>query len=115
MTSERSQGLFYASGGPIAAILTGMALTPLREATVASNFTFVFMALIIVVAEFGGRRAAVLTAVTSALSLDFFLTRPYLELSIHDKNDVIAFLGLAICGLIAAALGSKRRGGDPRA
>ena len=43
------------------------------------------------------------------LSLDFFLTSPYLHLAIHDKDDVIAFLGLALCGLLAAALGSPRR------
>jgi hypothetical protein len=46
--------------------------------------------------------------VTSALSLDFFLTRPYLRLSIDDKHDLIAFAGLAICGLIAAAFGTQR-------
>jgi hypothetical protein len=66
------------------------------------------MALTIVVAEFGGRGAAVGTALVSALSLDFFLTQPYLRLSIEDKHDVIAFLGLAVCGLVAAALGSQR-------
>jgi hypothetical protein len=66
------------------------------------------MALTIVVAEYGGRRAAVATALCSALSLDFFLTVPYLRLTIVDKHDIIAFVGLAVCGLIAAALGSQR-------
>ena len=31
----------------------------------------------------------------SALSLDFFLTEPYLRLEIADKHDLIAFFGLA--------------------
>jgi len=100
--------LFYLPGGPIAAILLGMALIPLRELTNSANFIFVFMILIIVVAEFGGRWAAIVTAACSALSLDFFLTRPYLSLRIVGKHDLIAFGGLTVCGLVAAALGSRR-------
>jgi hypothetical protein len=60
------------------------------------------------VAEYGGRRAAVATALTSTLSLDFFLPQPYLRLEIANKDDVIAFVGLAAAGLIAAAFGSQR-------
>jgi K+-sensing histidine kinase KdpD len=100
--------LFYLSAGPLAAILLGMCLVPLRGFTVASNFTFVFVVLTIVVAEFGGRRAALATAVTSTLSLDFFLTEPYLKLTISSKHDVIAFCGLAICGVLVATLSSRR-------
>jgi len=102
------EDLFYLSAGPLAAILLGAALVPFRGVTTASNFTFAFMALTILVGEFGGRWAAVATAVVSALSLDFFLTEPYLRLAIQDKHDLIAFVGLAACGLIAATLGPHR-------
>ena len=105
---DESESLFYLGVGPMAAILLGVALVPLRGLTTASNFTFAFLALTIAVAEFGGRRAAVGTALSSALSLDFFLTEPYLRLAIADKHDVIAFVGLTACGLIAAALGAQR-------
>ena len=104
--------LFYLGVGPLAAVLLGMALVPLRGFTTASNFTFLFLALVILVAEFGGRMAAVATAVASALSLDFFLTEPYLRLEIHDKHDVMAFLGLAGCGLLSAFLASRRSTGS---
>jgi K+-sensing histidine kinase KdpD len=106
---EEDESLIYLAGGGIAAIFLGMVLVPLRDYTTASNFAFPFMALTITVAEFGGRRAAVVTALTSALSLDFFLTQPYLRLTIAGKHDLIAFLGLAACGLVAAAFGSGRR------
>jgi two-component system sensor histidine kinase KdpD len=86
-----------------------MLLIPLRELTTASNLTFVFLALIIVVAELGGRWPAVATAISSALSLNFFLTRPYLTLTIHSRDDIIAFVGLAVCGLIAASFGTQGR------
>ena len=102
------ESLFYLSVGPVAAFLLGVALIPLRGVTSASNFTLAFMALTIAVAEFGGRSAAVATALASALSLDFFLTQPYLRLTIAGKHDVIAFVGLTACGLIAAAFGAKR-------
>ncbi len=101
--------LFYLGLGPMAAILLGVGLMPLRGLTVASNFTFAFVALTIVAGELGGRGPALATALVSVLSLDFFLTTPYLHLAIQDKDDVIAFLGLALCGLLAAALGSSRR------
>src|SRR5215510_9345286 len=97
------EGLVYMGAGPLAAILLGMALVPLRGFTTASNFTFLFLALTILVGEFGGRTAALATAVASALSLDFFLTEPYLHLSIDSKHDVIACLGLAGCGILAAS------------
>jgi K+-sensing histidine kinase KdpD len=100
--------------GAIGAVLLGMALTPLRGLTPAANFTFVFMALTIVVAEVGGRRAAVVTALSSALSLDFFLTEPYLKLTIAGKDDVVAFVGLTACGLVAAAFGATHERHEAR-
>jgi hypothetical protein len=109
MAADRTaESLFYLGAGPLAAIALGIALLPLRGQTTASNLSFAFMALTIVVSELGGRWAAVGTALASALSLDFFLTQPYLELAIDDKHDIIAFVGLAVCGLIAASLGSQR-------
>ena len=101
--------LIYLAAGPLVAIMLGFALIPLREVVIASNFTFPFIILTIVVAEFGGRPAALTTALVSALSLDFFLTRPYLRLTIQGKHDVTAFLGLAACGLVAAGLAARRR------
>lgn len=111
MPDER---LFYLPGGVFAALLLGVALTPLRESTHAGNFVFAFVILVIVVGELGGRAAAVATAICSSLSLNFFLTKPYLSLRIHDPDDVIAFGGLLLCGLVAAALGSRRAAREPR-
>jgi K+-sensing histidine kinase KdpD len=108
MRKENAENLFFLGAGPLAAILLGAALVPLRGITPAANLSFAFMALTILVAEHGGRWAAVVTALCSALSLDFFLTQPYLRLTISDKHDFVAFVGLAACGLIASALGSQR-------
>lgn len=100
--------MVYLATGPLFAILLGVALIPLRESVIASNLTFPFIILTIVIAEFGGRPAAITTALVSALSLDFFLTKPYLKLTIEGKHDIAAFLGLAACGFVAAALAARR-------
>ena len=105
---DEDDRLIYLAAGPVAAMVLGVALIPLREVTSASNLTFVFLAWTVVVGQLGGRWPAVATALTSALSLDFFLTRPYMRLEIDSKHDIIAFFGLAFCGLVAAALGARR-------
>jgi hypothetical protein len=101
--------LVYVGAGPLLAVLLGFALIPFRESTTASNLSFAFVVLTVVVSAFGGRAAGVATALVSSLSMDFFLTRPYLSLRMHESHDVVAFLGLTACGLVAASLGSAQR------
>jgi K+-sensing histidine kinase KdpD len=101
--------LVYLGAGPLLAILLGFALTPFRETVGAGNLSFAFVVLTVVISAFGGRGAGVATALASALSLDFFLTKPYLSLRITENHDVVAFTGLTVCGLVAASLGSPQR------
>jgi K+-sensing histidine kinase KdpD len=103
---ERTQ--IWAPLAALGAMAIGVALIPLREATSASNLAFVFLAFTIVMAELGGALPALVAALVSAMSLNFFLTEPYLTLAISKTDDLIAFVALAACGLIAAAFGSRR-------
>ncbi len=105
----RADRLAYLGAGPLLAVLLGFALVPLRETVGASNLSFAFVVLTVVISAFGGRAAGVATALVSALSMDFFLTRPYLQLQIASTHDIIAFAGLTITGLVAASLGSPDR------
>ena len=113
--------------GAVGAMVLGIVLIPLRTLTVAANLAFVFVAFTIIVAELGGRQAALVTAVVSAMSLNFFLTEPYLTLTISKPDDVIAFLALAAlwgkinyllvflsAGLLRLVLGLKSRRTRPR-
>jgi Domain of unknown function (DUF4118) len=102
------RGWMWIPAGVVGAVVLGMALVPLRGLTSASNLAFVFIAFVIIVAEFGGRAAALTSAVVSAMSLNFFLTDPYLTLTMSKTDDVVAFFALAACGLIAAAFGARR-------
>jgi len=102
------RGRMWIPTGILGALALGVALIPLRALTSASNLAFVFVAFVIVVAEFGGRTAALAAAAVSAMSLNFFLTEPYLTLTMSKTEDIIAFFGMAACGLIAAAFGTRR-------
>jgi hypothetical protein len=104
-TDRTTVWLVLGVGGGIA---LGSVLVPLRGIVPASNLAFAFVVLTIVVAEMGGRAAGLATALVSAMSLNFFLTRPYLSLTIEHADDVVAFLALAGCGLVAAAFGRRR-------
>jgi hypothetical protein len=108
-TPTPDDSLVYIGAGPLLAIVLGIALIPFRESTTASNLSFAFVVLTVLVAAFGGRSAGVLTALVSALSMDFFLTKPYLSLRIQENHDLIAFAALTVCGLVAASLGSPQR------
>ncbi len=94
--------------GALGSMALAIALIALRTVVSASNLAFVFIAFTIVVAELGGRGPALVTALVSAMSLNFFLTEPYLTLTISKTDDVVAFFALAACGLIAAAFGRRR-------
>jgi hypothetical protein len=105
---HEDEGLVWIVAGALGSMAFGVALIPLRSLTSASNLAFVFLAFTIIVAELGGRAAALATALVSAMSLNFFLTEPYLTLTISKSDDVVAFVALAGCGLIAAAFGRRR-------
>jgi len=87
----------------------GIMLVPLRNSVSASNLAFLFVAFTIIVAELGGRLPALITAIMSAVSLNFFLTQPYLTLNIEKKEDLIAFFAMVGCGMIAAGFGRRRQ------
>ena len=99
------RGLVWVVAGALGSMVLAVLVIPLRAVVAASNLAFVFIAFTIVVAELGGRGPALVTALVSAMSLNFFLTEPYLTLAITKTDDVVAFFALAACGLIAAAFG----------
>ena len=106
---DNEERLLYFGLGPLAAILLGGGLMPARELVTTSTLAYPFIILTMVAAEFGGQPAALGTAITSVLSMDFFLMKPYLRISVEEKHDMTTLLGLAACGFVAAALGARRR------
>ena len=108
MGKQDDTGSMWMVAGGIGSLILAVLLIPLRTLTPASNLAFVFLAFTIVMAELGGRSAALVTALVSGMSLNFFLTEPYLSLTIAKWDDVIAFFALIGCGLVAAWFGKRR-------
>jgi K+-sensing histidine kinase KdpD len=100
--------LLYFGLGPLAAIVLGGSLMSVREVALTSTLVFPFIILTMVAAEFGGYPTALSTAVVSVLSMDFFLMKPYLRIEVAEKHDLTTLLGLAACGVVAAALSARR-------
>ncbi len=93
----------------IAPIAVGAALYPARGHTAAANLALVFVIVTVGVAAVGLRGAAVVAALVSGLSFDYFCTQPYLSLRISDSSDVTTTVLLVIVGLAVGELATRTR------
>jgi hypothetical protein len=101
-----------AAVGALSVFVVSAALIPFRDHIPNANMALALVIPVLLAAVFGGRIAGAATAVVSALSFDFFFTRPYLSLRISSKDDVATFVVLLIVAMIAAEIGIRsRRGG----
>ncbi len=90
-------GLGVAALGPI---VVASLLVLVRDHLARSNSALVFVVVVVLAAALGGRWTGVVAAVVSAMSYDFFLTRPYGSLKIDQAEDIVATVLLLIVGLI---------------
>lgn len=90
-------GLAVAALGPI---IVASLLVLVRDETASANTALVLVIVVVVAAALGGRWPAITAAVVSAISFDFFLTRPYGSLKIDDADDIVAAILLLAVGLI---------------
>ena len=71
----------------------------LRDEVDNTNVALLLVLVVVGTAAFGGRGPAALSAVISAVSFEFFFTRPYYSLRIDSSNDVETFVFLLAIGL----------------
>ncbi len=90
-------GLALAALGPI---VVASLLVLVRDQTVSANTALVLVVVVVVAAALGNRWTALTAAIVSAISFDFFLTRPYGSLKIDDADDIITAALLLAVGLI---------------
>ncbi len=98
-------GLGLAALGPL---VVASLLVTVRDHMARSNAALVFVIVVVLAAALGGRWAGVTAAVISAMSYDFFLTRPYGSLKIDELEDIVA----TWCGHIAVT--GRRSAGRTR-
>lgn len=99
-------GLVVAALGPVAVALI---LVPFRKELDNANLALILVLVVVIAAIIGGRRAGALGAIVATLSFDFFLTQPYLSLSIETSNDLETAVILLGVGLLVGAVASRGR------
>jgi Domain of unknown function (DUF4118) len=95
---------FWVAIGGLAPIAAGAALVGVRDVVDNANVVLVLVLVVVAVAAAGGRWAGAIAALTSALSFDFFHTRPYLSLSIASRDDVETTVLLLVIGFLVGHL-----------
>jgi len=101
-------GIDIALGG-LAPIVAGAALVAVRGEIANVNVALILGVIVVVSGAIGGRMAGTVAALTAAASFDFFHTRPYLSLLIHDADDVEMTILLLVLGLISGQLAWRSR------
>jgi hypothetical protein len=101
------------AGGAIAGVLAALAvaaiLAPVRDTVGTANVAIVLAIVTVVAAAFAGRGAGACTAVSAAISFNFFHTRPYLSLRVSNREDLITVGLLVFVGLLVGELSAMRR------
>ena len=103
------EGVAWAAAGFIASLLIGALVEPFRGTVGLENVALGYLLVVVVAAAVGGRAAGLISALSAALSYDFFLTTPYHSLRIDSVAQVITVALLFATGLVASFAGRARR------
>jgi hypothetical protein len=96
--------------GGLVPLAIAMVFVPLRDDIDSANVALILVTAVVGAAVFGGRQAGATAAIVSALSFDFFYTRPYGRLSIASRDDVETTLLLLLVGLLVGHIATRGRG-----
>ena len=88
--------LAFAAATPLAACAL---LAVIRGSFANTNAALILVLVVVAFAATGLRSAGVAAAVSSALWFDFFLTEPYQQLTITDRDDVETMVLLLLVGI----------------
>lgn len=100
---------FWTAIGAVAPIAICALLVPLRAQIDNANMALVFVVIVVAVAAAGGSTAGAVTAVSSVAAFDFFLTKPYLQLTIASRDDLETTVLLLVVGLAVGQLAARER------
>jgi K+-sensing histidine kinase KdpD len=92
-----------------APIAVASALIPGRGHLDSGDNALILVVVIVGIASTGRRVAAFVAALVSALSFDFFLTRPYHSFRITHQADLITELLLLVVGVVVGELAARGR------
>jgi hypothetical protein len=104
-------GYAFAGIGPV---VTAALLVTVRGEVNQANLALVLVVVVVVAAIVGGKGPGALAAVVATAAYDFFLTQPYLSLSIDSADDlettvILLVIGLLVGQLVVGARRNQRR------
>ena len=99
-----------ALAGPLAA---SAVMAAMRDALSNDNAALVLVLIVVAVAAAGHRPSAIVAALSSAAWFDFFLTEPYHQFTINDRDDIETAVLLVLVGIAVTeiALWGRRQQG----
>jgi hypothetical protein len=103
------QGMIEVALGGLAPVFVAAALVAVRGHVGNTNVALALSLVVVVSGALGGRTAGMVSALTAAASFDFFHTRPYLSLLIHDADEVEMTILLLVLGLLSGQLAWRAR------
>ncbi len=95
------------AGAAVAAVLLGAltpALTGLRHHTTLASDALIYLVVVVVAALIGGLYPALVTAIASALLLNWFFTAPMHSFTIHSANDVASLVAYVVVGVLVSSV-----------
>jgi hypothetical protein len=92
-----------------AALAVACVMVPLRASLLNADVELVLVVVVVVAAVVGGLEAGVGSAVAAAFGFDFLHTKPYLQLTIDRRDDVITTLLLLVVGLVVGTVAARGR------
>jgi hypothetical protein len=101
--------------GGLAAFVLAVALVPLRGDVSPAALALLLVLPVLLGATTGGRLGGAATAIVATLSFDFFLTRPYLSLTIDSQDDVETAVLLLVVALVVGTVAAGARRSSYRA
>ena len=96
-------------GGVLLPLGIAALMVPFRDSFADAAAALVLIAVVAVVAIAGTRVAGYVAAASAALWFDFFLTRPYEQLTITHSQDIEITVSLLIVGVIVTELAARSR------
>ena len=82
------------------------ALNPFLSLT---NMVMTYLLAVVAAAFWLGRRSAVLSALLSVLTFDFFFVPPRYSFAVADTQYVLTFIGLVVVGIVISTLATRGR------
>jgi hypothetical protein len=100
---DRTDVIAYAIGG-LLPIAVAAAMVGVRGEIASTNVALVLVLIVVGTAAFGGRGPAAVSAIVTAVSYEFFFTKPFESLRIASADDLETTLILLAIGLAVGQL-----------